>query len=463
MNWQMTWTVSAPTTSVAQWFCWNASRKVRRRPVLETAAKRLGAKRFRGPSADQESVQKSVAMPSPGTTDMLTAAIARTAAPFCAGNLLQGRAGSDLLNHSHRSRRAKPTNRRSDMPSPPSSLGLQTPGQATLQRPPPTESAPTQRNALRRLSICLIAQSERQHAMLTCTGIAERTALVSRVRPASVRSPAFQVGMRAATVSINTCSWILCRRPKAKGMPRYLQGKAANVQGNSRCAAATSSSSHRMGDMTHLSTFVINPDAPANRSRICRTHSRSSAVGAISMTRSSAYKDARCAMTCPGRGERAPRRSASLVKELSASITITKSMGEIGSPCRSPLAWAIRLPVLPFTSIFVLAVESNKEIQLVQCLEKPMCCRTSRRNGQATESNAFAMSTLSSSVGKRLQCSHLQASWTARKLSCKDLPLMNVVWYFKRKQKNPQAHGYRCSFHTGVFQSIDFPQGTWVY
>ena len=38
-----------------------------------------------------------------------------------------------------------------------------------------------------------------------------------------------------------------------------------------------------------------------------------------------------------------------------------------------------------------------------------------------------------------------------------------VVGYFKRKQKNLQAHGYRCSFHPGVFQSIDFPQGTWVY
>ena len=34
------------------------------------------------------------------------------------------------------------------------------------------------------------------------------------------------------------------------------------------------------------------------------------------------------------------------------------------------------------------------------------------------------------------------------------------VGYFKRKQKNPQAHGYRCSFHPGVFQSIDFSQGT---
>ena len=35
-----------------------------------------------------------------------------------------------------------------------------------------------------------------------------------------------------------------------------------------------------------------------------------------------------------------------------------------------------------------------------------------------------------------------------------------LVGYFKRKQKNPQAHGYRCSFHPRVFHSIDFPQGT---
>ena len=35
-----------------------------------------------------------------------------------------------------------------------------------------------------------------------------------------------------------------------------------------------------------------------------------------------------------------------------------------------------------------------------------------------------------------------------------------LVGYFKRKYKNPQVHGYRCSFHPGVFQSIDFPQGT---
>ena len=32
-----------------------------------------------------------------------------------------------------------------------------------------------------------------------------------------------------------------------------------------------------------------------------------------------------------------------------------------------------------------------------------------------------------------------------------------LVGYFKRKHKNPQVHGYRCIFHPGVFQNIDFP------
>jgi hypothetical protein len=42
----------------------------------------------------------------------------------------------------------------------------------------------------------------------------------------------------------------------------------------------------------------------------------------------------------------------------------------------------------------------------------------------------------------------------------KNKPNLRPVGYFKRKQKNPQAYGYRCSLHPGVFQSIDFPQRT---
>ena len=49
---------------------------------------------------------------------------------------------------------------------------------------------------------------------------------------------------------------------------------------------------------------------------------------------------------------------------------------------------------------------------------------------------------------------------------CKDdvvrymLSMPIIVGYFKHKQKNPQTHRYRCSFHPGVFHSIDFPQRT---
>ena len=35
-----------------------------------------------------------------------------------------------------------------------------------------------------------------------------------------------------------------------------------------------------------------------------------------------------------------------------------------------------------------------------------------------------------------------------------------VLGILNANRKNPQAHGYRCSLHPGVFQSIDFSQGT---
>jgi len=38
-----------------------------------------------------------------------------------------------------------------------------------------------------------------------------------------------------------------------------------------------------------------------------------------------------------------------------------------------------------------------------------------------------------------------------------------LVGYFKRTQKNLQAHGYQCSFHPGVFQSMNFHGEREVY
>jgi hypothetical protein len=34
--------------------------------------------------------------------------------------------------------------------------------------------------------------------------------------------------------------------------------------------------------------------------------------------------------------------------------------------------------------------------------------------------------------------------------------LQKAYWYTIRSHINPQEHGYRCSFHSGVFQGIDF-------
>ena len=65
------------------------------------------------------------------------------------------------------------------------------------------------------------------------------------------------------------------------------------------------------------------------------------------------------------------------------------------------------------------------------------------------EDKDMLMKTLKSLMSKR---------WHKHKMLM--LPKHPLVGHFKRKQKNPQVHGYRCSFHPGVFQSIDFPQGT---
>jgi len=147
---------------------------------------------------------------------------------------------------------------------------------------------------------------------------------------------------------------------------------------------------------THLSTFVTKPEAPAKSSEMQWSHWRSSCNGAMRTTKSSAYKEARWLLGEPGKGISILCRSAFRIMEFSAFMVIMNNTGEIGSPYRSPLACTIVLPGLPLSSTLVLAVDSNIEIQLDQRRGKPMCCNISRRNGHATESNAFTMSTLSS-------------------------------------------------------------------
>jgi hypothetical protein len=84
------------------------------------AANSSGAKRLRGPTVAQQSVQSLQEPPSPMETDMLTAAIAATAFSDFAGSFAQ------QLSHLNLS--AKLKNLRSRTPSPPKSVGRQTTG-----------------------------------------------------------------------------------------------------------------------------------------------------------------------------------------------------------------------------------------------------------------------------------------------------------------------------------------------
>lgn len=179
---------------------------------------------------------------------------------------------------------------------------------------------------------------------------------------------------------------------------------------NACSAAATVSSSQRIGVMTHLSKFMTRPEAPANRHRISLRQLRSSVVGTSSTTMSSAYSEARCSNTWPGNGVKMARLSAYLTREFKTSMTMMNSIGDMRSPWRRPRACTIRRPGLPLTRTFVLTVHSTIEIQFIHRLEKPTCCITSSKNGQATESKAFAMSTLINGAGHFRQWSQRHAA-----------------------------------------------------
>ena len=63
----------------------------------------------------------------------------------------------------------------------------------------------------------------------------------------------------------------------------------------------------------------------------------------------------------------------------------------------------------------MLEEDSTFDTQLHQRRPNPACCKTSRRKTQATESKAFAMSTLS----KTQDCRRLYISWQAHLTSWK--------------------------------------------
>jgi hypothetical protein len=67
------------------------------------------------------------------------------------------------------------------------------------------------------------------------------------------------------------------------------------------------------------------------------------------------------------------------------------SMGEMGSPCRSPLSCFMGFPGIPLRRILDEAVDKAKLIHSLHLVSKPRCSRTSRRYAQETESKALAI------------------------------------------------------------------------
>jgi len=81
-----------------------------------------------------------------------------------------------------------------------------------------------------------------------------------------------------------------------------------------------------------------------------------------------------------------------LIKEFRVSMTRTKRSGDNGSSCRRPQAWEILLPGVPLRITLVLEVDSIKETQLTQRLEKLSSVSILSRNLQLTVSKALVIS-----------------------------------------------------------------------
>ena len=165
---------------------------------------------------------------------------------------------------------------------------------------------------------------------------------------------------------------------------------------------------------------------------------RSLTLGTTNRTRSSAYRLV-LLPTLSCRGVRSCCCSTHFRKWLRTSMVSTNNIGESGSPWRRLRAWQIRLPERPLSRIFVLVVAKIIEIQSLHRWPKPMCWRTSRRNGHETVSKAFAISILSKMVGDFFSWMALQAICTFLKLSWMWHPLMKALWLRRTRASRTPA------------------------
>jgi hypothetical protein len=134
-------------------------------------------------------------------------------------------------NQSQRIRRAHAASRKSVMPSPPNSSGLQTEDQETKHWPPVALSLPAQRNPLLLLSISLNTQSGNLRAIIAWVHLADMTAFTIVNLLALFMSLAFHVSMDAPTLSTSGCRCAFLRRWTERGTRGKLWGTQRFAQG----------------------------------------------------------------------------------------------------------------------------------------------------------------------------------------------------------------------------------------
>ena len=124
----------------------------------------------------------------------------------------------------------------------------------------------------------------------------------------------------------------------------------------------------------------------------------------------------------------APHSYALTIIVVSASIAVTKSKGETGSPWRNPSGCLNFFPGQPFTRTRELAVDTRIGSREYQCSENPFARSTSSKSDHERESKPREMSIFNITPLAFLLCIFLATCRMSVKLSCMFLPLIKANW-----------------------------------
>jgi len=176
-----------------------------------------------------------------------------------------------------------------------------------------------------------------------------------------------------------------------------------------------------MGKTLLFCTFVVNPEASPKSWRISKVIPMSLAEGRKQITTSSAYREMRCCKACLASDCNKTSSDAFLhIKHMTSMINM-KSIGDSGSPWRSPRRCNIVSPGLPLSSTCVEAEASNPLMISHQIGPKPMCLITSNKKGQvlwwaASTSAASGAVAKRPSDDRRLHGDHGQSGFSSSSL-----------------------------------------------